>query len=165
MGTEKLAFEGVLWERATGSDVTGSDVSHVTGRDVSHAPKGSNFRHVTTTKKNGEKNGPCAKPTSGQCHFRTGPLPVTWLCHFRSEVVTWRKFDPFGVPLGVRMRNWKLTSTRCDRRSRYPFGSVLGVFSTTSAYYNHRKPCVLYLAWWLELDLVICPFYFRIVSI
>jgi hypothetical protein len=43
-------------------------------------------------------------------------------------------------------------------------GSVLGVFSTTSASYNHRKPRVLYLAWWLELALVICPFYFRIVS-
>ena len=45
MGTEKLAFEGVLWERATGSDVTGSDVSHVTGRDVSHVTW-SDISHV-----------------------------------------------------------------------------------------------------------------------
>ena len=38
------------------------------------------------------------------------------------------------------------------------------VFSTTSASYSPRKPHILYLAWWLELALVICPFYFHIVS-
>jgi hypothetical protein len=27
----------------------------------------------------------CAEPTSGQGHLRTGPLPVMWLCHFRSK--------------------------------------------------------------------------------
>ena len=32
-----------------------------------------------------------------------------------------RSLDPFGVPLGVRMRNRKLCNTRSD-----PFGSVLG---------------------------------------
>ena len=32
MGTDKLAFEGEQWG-ATGSDVPGSDVSHVTGSD------------------------------------------------------------------------------------------------------------------------------------
>jgi hypothetical protein len=52
----------------------------------------------------------------------------------------------------------KLCNTRSD-----PFGSVHGVFSMTSASYNHRKPRVLYLAWLLELGLVICPFYFHIV--
>jgi hypothetical protein len=33
----------------------------------------------------------------------------------------------------------------------------LEVFSMTSVSYNHRKPSVLYLAWLLELVLVICP--------
>ena len=32
MGTDKLLFEGEQWV-ATGSDVTGSHVSHVTGND------------------------------------------------------------------------------------------------------------------------------------
>jgi hypothetical protein len=32
MGTDKVVFEGEQWG-ATGSDVTGSDVSHVTGSD------------------------------------------------------------------------------------------------------------------------------------
>ena len=42
--------------------------------------------HVTTTKKKARgKSRACAEPTSGQEHFRTGPLPVTWLCHFRSK--------------------------------------------------------------------------------
>ena len=43
------------------------------------------------------------------------------------QLATWcdrRSFDPFGVPLGVCMRN-----THSKRRSRDPFGSVLGVFS------------------------------------
>ena len=71
-----------------------------------------------------------------------------------------RSLDPFGFPLDVRMRNRKLRNTRSD-----PFGSVLGVFSTTSASYNHRKLHVLYLAWLLELALGVCSFYFRIVSI
>jgi hypothetical protein len=69
-----------------------------------------------------------------------------------------------GHGLGVCMRKWKLCNTRSNRRSRDHFGSVLVVFSTTSASYNHRKFRVLYLAWLLELALVICPFYFRIVS-
>ena len=76
-----------------------------------------------------------------------------------------RSLDPFRVPLGVRMRNRKLHNTPSDLRSRDPFGSVLGVLSTTSASYDHRKPSILYLAWLLELALVICPFYFHIVSI
>ena len=63
---------------------------------------------------------------------------VTWL-----PDVTQGHLTPFGVPLGVRNR--KLRNIRSDRRSCDPFGSVLGVFSTTSASYNHRKPHVLYL--------------------
>ena len=68
-----------------------------------------------------------------------------------------RSLDPLRGSLGVRMRNRKLRNTRSDRRSRDPFGSVLVVFSTTAASYNPRKPRVIYLAWWLELALVICP--------
>ena len=75
-----------------------------------------------------------------------------------------RSLDSFGVPLGVRIRSLKLRNIRSDRRSRDPFGSVIGVFSTTSLSYDHRKPRVLYLAWLLELALVIYSFYFRIVS-
>jgi hypothetical protein len=58
-----------------------------------------------------------------------------------------RSLDPFEVPLDVRMRNRKLRNTRSD-----PFGSVHGVLSTTSAFYYR------------VLALVICPFYFHIVS-
>jgi hypothetical protein len=54
-----------------------------------------------------------------------------------------RLLDPFGVPLG--MHNRKLRNTCSDRRSRDPLGSILGVFSTTSASYNPRKPLFLYL--------------------
>jgi hypothetical protein len=105
---------------------------------------------------------------------------VTWL-----PDVTEGHFIPFGVPLGVRIRNRKLCNTRSSSKQCW-----LGVFSTTSASYNHRKPRVLYLAWllernirvlylawlpelathvlylawWLELALVICPFYFHIES-
>ena len=73
-----------------------------------------------------------------------------------------RSLDPFGVPLDVRMRNRKLRKTRSDRWSRDPFGSVPGVFSTTFASYDHSKHHVLCLTWWLELALVICPFYLSI---
>jgi hypothetical protein len=78
----------------------------------------------------------CACPVFSRVFFL---VVVTWLLD-----VT--KFDPFRVPLGVRMRNWKLCNTSSDFWSRDHFGSVLGVFSMTSASYNHRKPCVLYLA-------------------
>jgi hypothetical protein len=58
-----------------------------------------------------------------------------------------RLLEPLQGSLGVSMRNWKLCNTRSDRRSRDPFGSVIGVFSTTSASYSHRKfrvPCYYY---------------------
>ena len=35
-------------------------------------------------KKRGEIRA-CTEPTSGQDYFRTGPIQVTWLCHFRSK--------------------------------------------------------------------------------
>jgi hypothetical protein len=65
---------------------------------------------------------------------------VTGLPH-----VTQAQLTPLGVLLGVRNR--KLCNIRNDRRSRDPFGSVHGVFSTTSASNNPRKPRILYLAW------------------
>jgi len=46
MGTAQVAFAVVLCGGATGSDVTGSDVSLVTGSDVSHVT-GSDVSHVT----------------------------------------------------------------------------------------------------------------------
>jgi hypothetical protein len=39
MGTAQLLFAVVLCGGATGSDVTGSDVSHMTGSDVSRCPE------------------------------------------------------------------------------------------------------------------------------
>ena len=94
----------------------------------------------------------CACPAfSPAFFFLSSSTVVPWLPDVTEDHLT-----PFGFLLGVRMHN---------RRSCDPFGSVHGVFSTTSASYNHRKPRVLYLAWLLELALVICPFYFRIVSI
>ena len=79
---------------------------------------------------------------------------VTWLPDMTEGHLT-----SFGVPLGIRMRNRKLCNTRSSSKQCW-----LGVFSTTSASYNHRKPRFLYLAWLLELALVICPFYFHIES-
>ena len=40
---------------------------------------------VLLLRKNAGENRACAEQTSGQGHFRTGPLPITWLCHFRSK--------------------------------------------------------------------------------
>jgi hypothetical protein len=54
-------------------------------------PKGSSDlpSHPVTMlllrKINAGKSRACAEHTSGQGHFRTEPLPVTWLCHFRSK--------------------------------------------------------------------------------
>ena len=82
-----------------------------------------------------------------------------------------RSLDPFGVPLSVRNR--KLRNTRSDRRSRDPLECslrrprpiTLGNPVLYLAWLPELATHVLYLAWWLELALVICPFYFHIVSI
>jgi hypothetical protein len=92
-----------------------------------------------------------------------------------STVVTWLP----DVTLGVRMRNRMLCSIRFDRRSRDHMEVSLGcslrrprpitIGNTTRVLYLAWLPelatRVLYLAWLLELALVICPFYFRVVSI
>jgi hypothetical protein len=107
--------------------------------------------------KSRDRKGPW--PEVGSAHARIFP------CVFFLVVVTWLPdviqghLTSFGALLGVRMRNRKLCNICNDRRSRDPFGSVHGVFSTTSVSYNPRKPRILYLAWLLELSLVICPFF------
>jgi hypothetical protein len=83
----------------TGSHVTGSDASHVTGRGpVRKCPRpevGCAISPYDTKRIISEwnvssiwvqlkrhfrsHNGDIAQPTSGLGHFRTGPLPVTWL--------------------------------------------------------------------------------------
>jgi hypothetical protein len=83
------------------------------------------------------------RTASGQGHFRS-----------RDFVTSCQK-----APLGRIWRNFRF-NIRSDQRSRDPFGSVIVVFSTTSASYDPRKLCVLYLAWSLELALVICPLLF-----
>ena len=163
MGTAQLIFAEVLWgateSHVTGSDMTGSDVSHMTGScsiSALEGPFGRRWRQSRDWKRpcpevalTGSRF--CACTAFSRAFFL---VVVTWL-----PDVTKGHLSPFGVPLGVRMRNRKLHNTRSSSKQCW-----LGVFSTTSVSYNHRKPCVLYLAWWLELALVICPFYFHIVS-
>ena len=71
---------------------------------------------------------PCAWPVFPAFFSLSSSTVLTWL-----PDVTEGHLTPFGVPLWVRMYN------RSDQRSRDPFGSVLGVFSTMSASHNHRK--------------------------
>ena len=46
-------------------------------------------------KKRGGKNGACVEHTSDLDRFRTGPLPVTWLCHFGQKSPLWRIWRNF----------------------------------------------------------------------
>ena len=100
--------------RPSGAFLTGSDnVTWPKGPCPELALTGSRF---------------CACPVFLPSFFSLSSSNMTTGCDLRS-------FEPFGVPLGVRMRNRKLRNTRSDRRLRDPFGSVLWVFSTTSASY------------------------------
>jgi hypothetical protein len=57
-------------------------------------------------------------------------------CDVLCQQVVW---PPDWCPLDwCQSRPSDLGNTHSDRRSRDPFGSVLGVFSRTSASYNHR---------------------------
>jgi hypothetical protein len=108
-----------------------------------------------------DRKRPCPEVALTGSRFCAWPAFSPRVFFLSSTMATWcdlRSLDPFGVPLGVRMRNQKLRNTRSSKQC------WLGVFSTTSTSYSHRKPRVLYLAWWLALALVICPFYFHIVS-
>ena len=161
----------VTWPEVT--SVTCPDVTSVTcpvrkyvlrmcNRKLRHIrPSGAIWPEVTKSR---DRKWPCPEAALIGSRFCACPafprvfflVVVPWL-----PDVTEGHLTPFGVPLGVRMRNRKL----CNTRSSGSKQCWLGVFSTTSASYNHRKPCILYLAWWLELALVISPFYFHIVSI
>jgi hypothetical protein len=103
-----------------------------TGSYALSAPVGSFRTEVTLS-----RSGPVRKWSwSEVCSAHDRLFPPRFFSFLSSSTVvqlaTWcdrRSFDPFGVPLGVRMRNGKLRNTHSDRRSREPFGSVLGVFS------------------------------------
>jgi hypothetical protein len=91
--------------------------------------------------KSRDRKRPCPKwpwLEVGSAHARLFPafffflVVVTWL-----PDVTKGHLTPFGVPLDVHMRNRKLRNTRSSTQC------WLGVFSTTSASYYHRKPRVL----------------------
>ena len=134
-----------IWGGATGSHVTGSDVSHVTGSDVRHMTRSYSVR----------------KYVLRMCNWK--------LRNIRPSRTFWPKVTksrdrkrpcPEVGPLGVRNR--KLRNIHSNWRSRDPFGSVHGVFSTTSASYYPRKPCILYLVTGTSLGYL--TFYFHIVS-
>jgi len=101
--------------RMTGSGVTGSDVSHMTGSDVSLS--GSVLCACATAS--------CAISALVGPFDRKRPCPEVALtgsrfCAFflsNSNMATEGHLTPFGVPLGVRMRNRKLRNIRSDRRS------------------------------------------------
>ena len=164
MGTAQLLFAEVLWG-ATGSHVAGSDVSHVPGSMFcAYATVSCAISAIV-----GLFDRKWQSHVTGRDPVRKRPCPEVCYSHarlfsafFSLEVVTWL---PDVTKGHLTHSGFHWVCARSDRRSRDPFGSVLGVFSTTSASYNHRKPRILYLAWWLELALVISPFYFHIVSI
>ena len=81
--------EGVTWSSVI-TDVGKLPVAHA---HTQGGPKGSSDLRshpvamllLLLRKKRGGKSRACAEPTSDQDRLRTGPLPVTWLCHFRSK--------------------------------------------------------------------------------
>ena len=146
-----------IWGGATGSHVTGSDISHVTGSDASHVTGNDHVRKyvlrmcnrklrnirpsrafwpkVTVTWPEEALSGSrfCACPAFPRVFFL---VVVSWVPDMTNGHLT-----PLGVPLGVRNR--KLRNIHSDWRSRDPFGSVHGVFSTTSGSYYPSKPRIL----------------------
>ena len=97
----------IIWGGATGSDVTGCDVSHVTGSDPvrkyvlrMHNRK---LRHIALMGPEVALTGSrfCACPAFPPRFFLSSSTMITG-CDQRS-------LDPFGVPLG--MRNRKLCNT------------------------------------------------------
>ena len=161
-------------------DVTGSDVSHVPCPEVcsAHAqPEVAQYppwwglligsEKVTWPEEVFSRSGPDRKkilrmPRFSPRVFLSSSTVVTWLPY-----VTEGHLIHFGVPLSVRMRNRKLRNTRSDRGHVTPLEVSLGCSLRRPRPITKGNPRVLYLAWWLELALVIChppPFYFRIVS-
>jgi hypothetical protein len=179
MGTAQVIFEGVLPE------VTWPEVTLVTWPEVPLFtwPKVTSvtcpvMKYVLRMRNRKLRH---IRPSGA---FLTGSDKVTWpegaltgsrfcacpdfsLRFFlsSSNMATEGHLTPSGFPWVCACATGSCTTPVVTEGHVIPFGSVLGVFSTTSVSYNHRKPRILYLAWWLELALVICPFYFRIVSI
>ena len=115
----KDTSEGVTWPSVT-TGVAQLPVAHV---HIQGNPEGVKWpsvtsgNHVTTTKKKKcGKSRACAEHTSGQGHFRTGPLPVTWLCHFRSKGPT--RADITQLPVAHSILPTKVTSGQGLFRSR-----------------------------------------------
>ena len=73
MGTDKATFEVVLSGGATGSHVTGSDISNVTGRDSSHVTE-RDVSHVTGRD---VSHVPCPEVCSA--HVKTGSCAISAL--------------------------------------------------------------------------------------
>ena len=78
--------EGVTWPSVI------TDVAQLPVAYTQENPEGIKWPWVTsgspvttTKKKTRGKSRTCAEPTSGQGRLLTGPLPVTWRCHFRSK--------------------------------------------------------------------------------
>jgi hypothetical protein len=166
MGRAQVTFAEVLWG-ATGSHVTRSDV---TGSMFSACATGSGA--ISTLmglfdrkwRQSRDQKMPCPEAVLIGSRFCACPAFSPRAFFLSSSTMATGcdqgSLDPFGFPWVCTCATPVVTEGHVTH-----FGSVLGVFSTTSASYDHRKPCVLYLAWWLELALVICPFYFHIVSI
>jgi hypothetical protein len=96
---------------------------------------------------------PC--PEVGSAHARLFPrafflVVVTW-----QPDVTLGHLTPSGFPWVYACATGSCATPVVTEGHVTPFGSVHEAFSTTSASYDHRKPRVLYLAWWLELALAI----------
>ena len=151
MGTAQLVFAVERCGGSTGSHVTGSDVSHVPCQEVYSAyaqpevaPYPPQWGHLPEVTKSHDRKWPCPEAALIGSRFCACPafsrvfflVVVPWL-----PDVTEGHLTPFGVHLGVRMRNQKLCNTRSSKQC------WLGVFSTTSASYDHRKPRIQYLAW------------------
>ena len=160
MGTAQLAFAGVLWGGATGSDATGSDM---TGSDVSHVTGSDNIRKYVLRMRNRKLHnialiGPFDRKWQSHVtvrgHVRKRSWPEVGFAHARlfpaffflflssSTMATEGHLIPSGFP-------W-VYATEVTQHPQWPkvtwsLGSVLGVFSTTSASYNPRKPRILYL--------------------
>ena len=147
MGTDKVAFEGEQW-RATGSDVsheTGSDVSHVPCPEVGSAhvqpevapypPSRAFWPEVTKSR---DWKRPCPEVAMTGRRFSACPaffrafflVVVTWL-----PKVTWSLRGSLLVYATGSCATPVMTEGHVT-----PLGSIIGVFSTTSASYNPRKP-------------------------
>ena len=144
MGTAQLVFAEVLW------GATGNDVSHVTGSYVSHCPEvcsahaqpsrafSPKVKSVTWLEEALSGSRFCACPVFPRAFFL---VVVTWLPMWPK--VTWALSGfPWvcacATPVVVVVVVVNNVGWGCSLRRPRPI--AIG---------NHRKPHVLYLAWWL----------------